>query len=128
MSNRVMALHHSCKFIQRNIFQMHSQKNEGKSIYYKITWNLRTLIQMMNTAVVLTAMPSNMKRSLFGRYLLNTLSNTSKLPMWEIYWDTLSTKIFSFSTTFLKVKNDGKSVLSHFRSWSSCPYSHLINN
>ena len=50
-------------------------------------------------------MPSNIKWSFFGQYLLSTEWNTSGLPLWEIYWDNLRLPNSSyFLPHFLKIK------------------------
>ena len=60
---------------------------------------------------------------------LSTAWNTSRFPVWQyLLRYFMSAKIFLFSTTFFKAKNDVESVLSHFRSLSSCPCSYLWSN
>ena len=78
---------------------------------------------------VLAIMPSNIKWSLFRQYFLSVEWNIFRLSAWQnLLRYFMSAKIFLFSTTFFKAKIDGESVLTHARSWLSCPCSHLWNN
>ena len=66
---------------------------------------------------VSSIMPSNVKWNHFWQYLLTIEWNTYRFSVWQnLLRYFMPTKIFLFSTTVFKAKNDGESVSSHFRS------------